>query len=191
MPTYLTEQDVQDYGQDLINVTQRAALHAVSPALQDLKQANAELQQRLAQEQRHRLDQQIEHALPDFRERDRDPRWHQWLLGIDNLSGRVRQQLLNEATASGNPERVLAFFRTFQQEAGGTRAATAAAAASTRTRSAPSGAPTYTPAQIGELYARHRKGEFTGREAEWARIEYDFFRAQREGRVQGTPYLTK
>ena len=41
---YLTEQDVQNYGNELIDVTQRAALHAVAPQLQELEQQNAELQ---------------------------------------------------------------------------------------------------------------------------------------------------
>jgi hypothetical protein len=152
MANYLTQDDVNNYGHELIDVTQRAALHALSPELQEIRNQNAELQRRLAQEARHRLDQQIEHALPDFRERDRDPRWHRWLLGIDNLSGRVRQQLLNEATASGNADRVLAFFRTFQQEAGSTQQASAPG----RTRSASSGKPTYTPELIGRLYEAHR-----------------------------------
>lgn len=187
-PTYLTEQDLRDYGSDLIDVTQRAALHALSPELQEIRQQNAELQRRLAQEQRHRLDQQIERALPDFRERDRDPRWHEWLRGTDILSGRVRQQLLNEATASGNPERVLAFFRSYQREAGGTHASSAAPG---RARSASSGKPSYTREQIGQLYEANRKGAYVGRESEWARIENDIFAAQREGRVQGLPYLTK
>ena len=57
--------------------------------------------------------------------------------------------------------------------------------------SVPSGKPVYTHAQIAELYARHRKDAYAGREAEWNRIEADIFAAQREGRVQGAPYLTK
>jgi len=56
--------------------------------------------------------------------------------------------------------------------------------------SAAHGKPIYTRELIGELYERHRKGEFAGREKEWARIENDIFAAQREGRVQAHPYLT-
>ena len=53
------------------------------------------------------------------------------------------------------------------------------------------GQPIYTRETIGQLYEAHRKGAYAGREAEWARIEADIFAAQREGRVQGVPYLTK
>jgi hypothetical protein len=54
-----------------------------------------------------------------------------------------------------------------------------------------SGKPVYTRETIGQLYEAHRKGAYAGREQEWSRIEADIFAAQREGRVQGTPYLTK
>ena len=73
------------------------------PKLQEIEQQNAELRQRLAKEARRRLDQAVELAVPNYREIDRDPRWHRWLLGIDVLSGRVRQQLLNEAIAAARP----------------------------------------------------------------------------------------
>jgi hypothetical protein len=96
----LVQEDVQNYGGELIDLTQRAALHALAPEIQEIKQQNAELQRRLAQDARRALDQAVEIAVPDFREIDRDPRWHRWLLGVDVLSGRVRQQLLNEAISS-------------------------------------------------------------------------------------------
>jgi hypothetical protein len=160
----------------------------MAPHLQNLKQQSAKLQRQLAKEARHRLDQQVEAAVPDFREVDRNPRWHRWLLGIDEYTGRVRQLLLNDAVASGSVARVKAFFEGFRraERAGGTPAT----AVNSR-RSAPSAKPVYTRERIGELYEQHRKGAYAGREAEWARQEADIFAAQREGRVQGTPYLTK
>jgi hypothetical protein len=188
---YLTENDVQNYGHDLLDVSQRAALHAVAPHLQHLEQQNAELQQRLAREQRHRLDQQIAAAVPNFREIDNDPRWHRWLLGVDPLNGRMRQHILDDAIRAGDPSRVTAFFRGYMQEqgaAGQTPGHTGHA--SQRARSARE-KPIYTRELIGALYEQHRRGEFAGREKEWAQIEQDIFRAQREGRVQAHPYLTK
>jgi hypothetical protein len=119
------------------------------------------------------------------REIDQDPEWYRWLLGIDHLSGQIRQRLLNDAVASGNADRVVAFCKGFQQEQGG---AHAASVPSRRTRSEK---PIYTRDQIRDLYAAHQKGAFIGRESEWARLEADIFAAQREGRVQGPPYLTK
>ena len=206
---YLTEEDVQTYGPELINVTQRAALQAIEPELNAVRQQNVQLQQRLAVEARRRLDQSVELAVPNYRDIDRNPRWHRWLLGIDVLSGRVRQQLLNDAISSGAAPRVISFFRGFlreEQATGHLRPAPAAQqpaaprepaiplaslAAPGRARPATGGdtafppdKPIYTRAHVKQLYEQHRKGAYVGREAEWARQEADMFAAQREGRYR-------
>jgi hypothetical protein len=190
MANYLTKSDVDNYGRDLLDVAQRAAMHTIAPHLQNLAQQNDALQRQLSKEQRHRMDQAVEAAVPNFREIDRNPRFHRWLLGIDDLTGRVRQTLLNDAIAKGSAARAIEFFRRFQQEEAGGTSQTYSA---TTNRQAGSyyGKPTYTPAQIKELYEQHRKGAWTGREPEWDRLEADIFAAQREGRVLTTPYLTK
>src|SRR5262245_57731477 len=118
MTNYLTQDDVDRFGGDLVNLAQRAAAHALEPTLQGLANENAELQRRLAKESRHRLDQQVAAAVPNYREIDRDPRWHQWLIGLDPHTGQLRQTILNDAIASGNVSRVAAFFRGFEREIG-------------------------------------------------------------------------
>jgi hypothetical protein len=175
MADFLTRSDVENYGPDLVDLVQRGAAHALGPVLEQIQEDNAQLRQRLAREARFRLDQQVERALPDFRDRDRDPRWHRWLLGIDNLSGCVRQQLLNDAIASGDANRVTAFFRGFERESGGSHAASAAPG---RTRSS-GNKPIYTRSQIRDLYSAHQKGLWAGREA------HDIIAAGREGRIVG------
>jgi hypothetical protein len=182
MAQYLTQQDVADYGPNLVDFAQRAAVHAVAPHLQNLETQNYELQQRLAVEARHRLDAAVERAIPNYKELDQHPDWHAWLLGVDNLSGKVRQSLLNEAKASGDAARCVAFFRSFfaRPPAPGQEASPAYGGA----RSSPNG-PIYSADQIKRLYRQHQQGAYAGREAEWARQEADIFRAQREGRVTG------
>jgi hypothetical protein len=207
--SYLTEADVENYGPELIDVTQRAALQAIQPQLQAVEQQNAELQRRLAVEARRRLDQAVEQAVPNYKEIDRNPRWHRWLVGIDVLSGRVRQQLLNEAISSSSAPRVISFFRGFindeaatghaepappsQQPAAPREAAMtlASLAAPGRARPATGGdtafppdKPIYTRAQIAQLYRLHQKGAYVGREAEWNRQDADIIAAGREGRIR-------
>ncbi|HVI66668.1 MAG TPA: hypothetical protein VM910_29440 [Bradyrhizobium sp.] len=114
--TYLTPEDEQYYGRDLIDFTTRAATQAVAPYLQNLEQQNATLQRRLAREQRHRLDQQVTAAVPNWPEIDQNPRWHAWLSTVDPLSGCPRQRLLDDAIASGSAERCAAFFQSFMRE---------------------------------------------------------------------------
>ncbi len=208
-PSFLTQEDVQNYGNELIDVTQRAALHAVVPHLQEIERQNAELRERLAKDTRRILDQQVEMAVPNYREIDRDPRWHRWLLGIDVLSGRVRQQLLNEAISAAQAPRVISFFRGFQNEEAATGhsepgptsrqpAAPREAALDLSSLAAPGRArpatggdaslppdkPIYTRAQIAQLYSLHRKQAYVGREAEWQRQEADIIAAGREGRIR-------
>jgi hypothetical protein len=186
MNSYITEQDVQNYGSELIDLTQRAAVQAVAPHLQNLQQQNAELQHRLAQEARHRLDQQVERAVPNYREIDRDPAWHSWLLSIDALSGQQRQVLLNDAIAQGNAARVIGFFRGWQQQAADTgQAASSQQPPSRRMPTWSSGQRTYSRPEIAKLYRQHAMGAYRDREAEWARLEHDIIRASAEGRIAG------
>jgi hypothetical protein len=206
---FLTDQDVENYGNELLDVTQRAALTAVAPHLQEVEQQNAELRKQLAKEARRRLDQAVEQSVPNYKEIDRNPRWHRWLLGVDTMSGRVRQQLLNEAISAASAPRVISFFRGFlneeqatghlesapsvQQPAAPRTAAVplASLAAPGRARPATGGEtqfppdkPIYTRAQIAQLYRMHQKGAYTGREAEWARQDADIIAAGREGRIR-------
>jgi hypothetical protein len=187
MQRYLNDQDYRDYGGELVSFSQRAALEAFAPHLQNLEAQNHELQRRLAQEARHRLDSQVERAIPNYRQLDQHEDWHTWLLGIDSLSGRMRQQLLDEAKASGDAARCIAFFRSFfsrpQSAAGGS------ASASSRPRS--TSGRIYTRSEIAKLYDQHRRGAYRGREAAWQEQERDIIAASREGRVDMPAYVTK
>jgi hypothetical protein len=181
MANYLTQNDLDNYGPELLDVTQRAALNAVSPYIQQLQRQNADLQARQVQEQRRRLDQQVATLVPDYQDIDRNPAWHQWLRGVDLMSGRIRQALLNEAIRNGDARRVELFFKQFQQQAGQSSSSSRASGG----RPAPSNKPVYTRDQIKQLHAQHLRGAYAGREAEWARQEEDIIAASREGRILG------
>jgi hypothetical protein len=184
MASYLTQADLDNYGSELLDVTQRAAMQAVDPYLQQLSQQHADLRQRQAREQRRNLDQRVAELVPDYREVDRDPRWHQWLMGVDLMSGRIRQALLNEAINAGNAGRVKKFFDDFRGQQG-----QSAGVSSGRRLAATK--PFYTRDQITQLYDQRRRGAFNGREAEWNQIEKDLFDAQKEGRIERKFYATK
>jgi hypothetical protein len=189
MAQYLTQQDVQDYGSDLVDFSQRAALQAVVPHIQALDQQNAELQRRLSREARFRLDAEVERAVPNYRDIDNHPAWHRYLLEVDPLSGRVRQNLLNESIAASDAPRTIAFFRKFlQQHQGGSHAPSPSPG---RARSAPSSGKVYTRAEISKLFEQHRRGAYVGREDAWARQEADIVRAGAEGRILNPDIITK
>lgn len=182
---YLTQTDVENYGTDLVDFAQRAATHALAPTIQQIHQQNAELRQRLAVEARARLDQQVEQAVPNYREIDRDPNWHRWLLTVDPYTGRIRQEWLNDAIARSDANRVIHFFRQFQRENQVMGQAPASARVAQHRAPVQHDRPVYTRDQIARLYRQHQQGAYAGRAAEWARQEADIYTAQREGRVVG------
>jgi hypothetical protein len=197
--SFLTEQDEQNFGRDLLDVAQRSALQAAAPYLQNLEQQTIELQRRLAMEARRNLDQRVEAVVPDYRERDQDPRFHEYLREIDPLSGRPRQVLLNDAIASGDAARIANFFYGYDGSAsarqgsgqGAPRASSPRARSHPSTSAGPSGQPVFTRPEIAALYAAHRRGAYKGREEEWARIEQSIIEAARTGNINSPPYLTK
>lgn len=181
--TYLTTDDVQTYGSELVDFAQRAAAHAVSPQLQELKAQNAALRQRLARESRQNLDDRVARAVPNYKQIDQDPRWHSWLVGTDAFTGRMRQQLLNDAVRNRDNARVTAIFNGFLQQHGASSQAQAPAAR--QARSTYGAGRVYSRDDIKALYEQHRKGAWAGREAEWSRVEQDIIAASREGRIRG------
>jgi hypothetical protein len=136
-------------------------MHAVAPHLQNLEQQNADLRQRLAVEARHSFDQRVERAVPNYREIDRNPRWHRWLLSLDP-SGCASAE---PAIVGSDANRVISFFRGFLQVDQAywpslfARLWTGKVAQQTRLHARP------------DRTAQHRRGAYAGREAEWARQE--------------------
>src|SRR5215831_19328564 len=102
----------------MLDFAQRAAAHAVGPHLDALQRQSADLQAQLARETSRSVDAALDRAVPNWREINRDPRWLNWLLLPEPLSGRSRQLLLDDATARGNAASVIALFNGFLREAG-------------------------------------------------------------------------
>jgi hypothetical protein len=186
MPNYLTQDDVNTYGTDLIDLTQRAAHQALAPTLDFMQQQNARLQQQLAREAKARIDLALDAAIPNWQQIGQSQQFIDWLRQVDNLNGRPRQMLLNEATVRGDASAVIAMFKAYLADKWA--AGQGGAQAPTQSRRMPewsSEKPVYTGAQIAKFYDQHRRGAYRGREAEWARQEQDFYLAQKEGRVIG------
>jgi len=180
MASYLTQEDVNNFGGELIDVAQRAALHAVGPHLQEIEQRNARLRDQLAQTIQRDLHREVEAAVPNWREVNSDPRWLNWLNTPDSYSGIVRQRLLDDACAAGAAQRVINLFRGFLREAG--QPGQAGQSAGPRTAVLPSGG-IYDRQQILEMARRRQRGLID--DATWRRWEYELCRASKEGRVRG------
>ena len=87
MVAWLTQKDVDDYGHDVLDLAQRAAMHAVTPELHRINDQNESLRRQLAQEQRRGLYRSLDTQVPNWREIDNDLEWRQWLAQPHDLSG--------------------------------------------------------------------------------------------------------
>jgi len=178
--SYLTQQDLDNFGPELLDVAQRAARHAMAPALNRLEQENEELRDEVTRVAKTSIDQYLDANVPNWREINNDPRFHSWLLAPEPYSGIIRDRLLKDAAHSANAPRVASFFKGFPREAG---AAGQAPAGRTPQRRAPSGKPIYTRGQILQMATMRRQGKID--DAAWARWEYELIAAGREGRIVG------
>ena len=207
----ITDTDRQNYGDDLIDLTQRAARAAIEPELDAVRQDNQRLQRQLLTEAQQRVTQTLDAQVPDWREINRSERFRRWLSLPDIYSGVVRKQMLDAAYSAASAPRVLAFFKGFitdevatgnieppvvaQQPPPAPRQAATSLeviAAPGRARPASGGntpapadsKPTFTRADIANFYRPDTIKSYVGREGERAALEQQIFAAQREGRIR-------
>src|SRR5262245_23323447 len=109
MTSYLTNEDVQNFGYELLDVAQRAARHAMDPQLQQLRDENQELQDQLTSAAKMAIDQYLDVHVPNWRQINADERLHSWLLQPEPYSGIIRDRLLKDAAHAANAQRVASF----------------------------------------------------------------------------------
>ena len=204
----VTTKDVEDFGEDFLDVIGRKAKETVSPEVAELKAQVASLTQRLenvgayvGQDARSRMHDQLNTRCPNWKEINESEKFLNWLALPDAYSGAIRHQLLKAAYTANDAPRVLAFFNGFlAEEAASTpttpvpdtstkipleelaapgRARTAAAAAI-----APAEKPTFTRAQITSFYRDVANGKYAGRDDDKNRLEQQINDAAREGRIR-------
>jgi hypothetical protein len=184
---YLDQGDVDYWGHGGVGSIGRISETFLAPHLENLQAQQHELRKQLARERRVRLDAQVSELVPDWRSIDKNPAWHKWLVGVDPLSGRVRQILLNEAIDNSNARQVQEIFRQYMAQAG----QPALGAPLTRTGHSRQGGRVYTRAEIKKIYDDHLRGAYQGRDVDWARQEADIIAASREGRILNPDNITK
>src|SRR5262249_19850822 len=145
MANYLTREDEQNFGPELLDVSIRAARHAMAPELERLHDENAQLRDQLNATTKTTIDRELDAAVPDWRQINADERFHQWLLLPEPYSGIIRDRLLKDAAAAANAQRVISIFRGYLREAG------AAGQAPQRAFRASSGKPVYPRRPIPQL----------------------------------------
>ena len=115
----ITEQEMQDYGPEFVDLVRRAATEIAAPLHQEIQG----LQNRLGQVQKEtgnafltRMHATVGGLVPNWQDLNRDARFISWVQLPDVYSGVMRQQLMQDAWNSGDANRVAAFFRAFLAE---------------------------------------------------------------------------
>lgn len=113
--------DVENYGSDLIQASQRWAEAKYAPVLSEYERRLAAVEGNTRQLGQLSMTQRVEAALDGAVARWRDinandPVWDDWLNQTDVFSGRPRKQLITEAYQAGDAPRTIAFFQSYLRE---------------------------------------------------------------------------
>jgi len=207
----LTDEEVNEYGEDLLRVVGKKARAEVEPLLRARDEEISRLKRQLEgvngfvqTDSREKLFRQLDEKLPEWRDLNTNQDFLQWLSLPDPYSGGIRHDMLKAAYAQGNANRVLAFFNGFLSEEAVVAPAQGEPNPATRTvpkvplstlaapgkaKSAASDArpaekPIINRTDIAKFYLDVSHGKYRGREQDKQKIEAQIFEATREGRIR-------
>lgn len=202
----LSVEEVEEYGDDLIDVMGRAGKAAVSPELAALRQELAQLKaqmgsvsQHVVKSEREQMFDILTKEVPDWRRINESQEFLDWLAQPDPYSGFMRQEMLDHASGVNDATRIINFFRGFLRESNavaptsqtGSRQAkrnledmVTPGAGRSGTVSAPKGAErNWSQRDIASFYRDVRDGKYKNDPKQKDAIERQILKAVNEGRV--------
>lgn len=195
--------DVDAFGADLVEMVQRVAqqmlgntaakidgfMGSVEKRLVQLEQRLQGTTETVAQTAQETFYVQLERMVPDWQAINADQRFLVWLGEDDPLSGRSRQAALDAASGALDVRRTAAIFKAFldtlpKQPPKANTAVNKQVSPSSVAAAAPvqTEAPSFTEAEVAELYARNRRREFTPKQ--WEQVEQSINTAMATGRIR-------
>lgn len=129
----VTDEDVKEYGEDMLKVVQKAALDAIEPEIErrmaavrtevqtGFREINSKVggvERETAVTAHQRLLDSLDKIMDGWRVINRHPKFHTWLGLTDPASGGIRKNLLNDAVKKGDPNRAAWFYRQFLADEG-------------------------------------------------------------------------
>jgi hypothetical protein len=113
-------EDVEAYGNELIESARRWARAEVNPEIEQLKQEIQSLrgQTNMTSEEMRRqaLHAELDAKAPEWRQLNYDADFIKWLSAEDPFAGKTRQELLGEAYLRGDATRTANIFQAYQRE---------------------------------------------------------------------------
>lgn len=119
----LTQQEIEDYGPDFIDVMRRTVAEATAPLNDEIGRLRAQMghvQQETGNAFLTRMNATIGGLIPNWNDLNKDARFVEWSNLPDVFSGAIRKVLMQEAWNSGDAHRVAAFFQAFLAEVAAT-----------------------------------------------------------------------
>jgi predicted nucleotidyltransferase len=212
-PSGLTEDEIKDYGPELIDVMKRTAREAVQGELTALRNENAELKaavgsvgQSQAKTDLEKLYAGLGEAVPNWRQVNTHPDFLEWLKEPDVYSGVARSRMLKNAFGANDTGRVIQFFKGFLSENAALQPAADSnpqsvventpepkvdlASLASPGQGSGGGADNinetgrlWKESEIGTFYEEARKGKFKGRKEEYDATEREIQNAMTQGRI--------
>jgi hypothetical protein len=187
----INQEDREKYGDDLLDVMKRAAQEQVSSKDQEIAELKRRLDEVNSTTNRNvevGFYDQLGRLAPDWVTINSDDNFLRWLDEYDELTGKTRQDLLSEAEASRDAERVARFFSkwkaTQQQHVATSNKALESQVVpdSNRVVTAPAGKRFFTRQDIVNFYAAARRGEISSKDM--VAMESEIHAATIEGRIR-------
>jgi len=195
----VNDQDVETYGQDLIDLQRRVAREVASEfqgKLNTLAEENQALREQVNQTGSQvgtmSFEQSLNRALPDFDVINADPAWIGWLDEVDPLLRAPRRTVAQEAFETGDVAAIVHYVNLFRQNAAPVKEDKRQAELERQVapnRSAANSATTsqqgkhYTTQQVEQLFSKVRDLNIRGQMDDAAKLEAEITAAYTEGRV--------
>lgn len=189
--TYVKPEEVEEYGEPLIDLIRRAAREEVAAKEAEIEALKVKIESfdsRTSKVVEVDFYEQLGRDVPDWVAINDDKNFHKWLDQYDELTGQRRQDMLAAAESDKDARRVANFFKAYKK-AGQSWAATASkklesqVVPETNQSVKPQpGKKIWSRGEIANFYAAMRRGDVSDKEA--VAIEAEIHAAQVEGRVR-------
>lgn len=193
---YLTEQDEQDFGQDMVDLVRRGASEEAGKYAREAQKLKAQVEQLHTEVMRSRQETEavreaefyrtLATECPGWEQQNTDPAFLEWLKAADDVYGFPRNEALQRAYGTWDAHRVAAIFKEFRSKNAAPVNPLSRQVAPTHSRGAaqPQGTPTrkWTQESIASFYDAWRRGHVSEEDAK--RIEVEILNAVNAGLVE-------
>ena len=193
----LTDDEIETYGPDLVNIIKRASKVELAKNLLDLtrrmdalEQGQQSIVETTSRTDKDRFFDALTDAAPNWKKDNRDDRFNDWLDDEMPGTGFDRRHFLSTAFNNSDVIRVAKFFTDWADLNGSSQQSIDHRIQGDRVRGGgesiidATDAKIYTSAEIDKFYRDKRERRYVGRETEARNIEKDILLASQQGRVR-------